>query len=92
MRYDNEDKPPSKSVQRKQNSYFHIIMTLGSAYLCMLLTNWGTNNNDIETVGKQSMYVNIVCQWVVFGLFWWTLCAPLCCGARFHNKDDEDDE
>ena len=61
-----------KMKHRKQNTYFHIIMTLAAPYFAMVFTNWGANDN-LSTLGKNGMWVNMVTQWVCFGLFWWTM-------------------
>jgi hypothetical protein len=66
-----------------RNAVFHVIMSLASCYLAMLLTNWATyDTTAVAGVGTTSMWIKFVCQWVTFGLFLWTLIAPLCCPDR----------
>jgi len=74
---------------RRSNVYFHFVMTMASCYIAMLLTSWGTGST-LETTGKTSMYVNIVCQYATAILFWWTLCAPAICPSRFGSDEEED--
>lgn len=71
------------------NVRFHFVMMMASCYLAMLLTSWGTGST-LETTGKTSMYVNIVCQYATALLFWWTLCAPAICPSRFGNVEEDD--
>ncbi|KAF4325134.1 hypothetical protein BBO99_00000576 [Phytophthora kernoviae] len=56
---------------------FHVLMVLASLYMAMVLTNWGSPNGssskDDEIV---TMWVKAISQWVVSGLFLWTLVAP----------------
>ena len=80
---------PKEIGARMSNVYFHLVMTLASCYIAMLLTSWGAGST-ISTTGKTSMYVNIVCQYATAVLFWWTLCAPMICPSRFVNDEDED--
>jgi len=68
------------------NLYFHLVMTLAACYMAMCLTSWGTGST-LETTGKTSMIVNVVCQYATALLFWWTLCAPAICPSRFANEE-----
>jgi len=74
---------------RLSNVRFHFVMTLASCYLAMLLTSWGTGST-LETTGRTSLWVNIVCQYMTALLFWWTLCAPKICPSRFGSRDEDD--
>lgn len=75
-----------KMQARKQNVYFHSIMTLAACYMAMLFTNWGTNTDTVSKSGKISLWVNLVTQWVTFVLFWQTLIAPAVCPSRFPGR------
>lgn len=76
---------------QKTNRIFHMIMTLAAMYMGMLLTGWSTNLEDdsgsINVLSKQSMWVNIVTQWICFMLFNWTLIAPLLFPDRDFGHD-----
>ena len=85
------DKPPKRSIQRKANTYFHLVLMLGSGYMAMLFTNWGTNSKSVNVVGNISLWVNMVCCWIVFLLFWWTLVMPLLCPSRFPDENDDEE-
>merc|ERR1712154_336151 len=79
----------TRDGMRLSNSYFHLVMTMASCYVAMLLTSWGTGAT-LSTTGETSMYVNIACEYVTALLFWWTLCAPKFFPERFGDGDDED--
>ena len=71
------------AITNKQYRRFYLVMAVTSMYLCMLLTNWGnresvddTGHAD-ETTSKENMWVKIVTQWAVAGLYIWSLIAPL---------------
>jgi hypothetical protein len=61
---------------------FHIIMMIGSIYMAMLLTDWGTKRDPTNTVnitgGKTGMWVKIISQWITMILYYWTLVARKC--------------
>jgi len=66
--------------------FFHAVMAMGSVYMAMLLTNWGTSEdggqNENVDVSKESMWIKIVSVWVTYVLFLWTITAPLMCSDR----------
>ena len=71
------------SVTNKQYRRFYLVMAVTSMYLCMLLTNWG-NRESVDdqghaddTTSKENLWVKVVTQWVVAGLYTWSLIAPL---------------
>lgn len=57
---------------------FHLVMLCASAYLSMLLTDWGTFTNGTGAVlaGDGSMWVKFSAQLLTILLFTWTLIAP----------------
>lgn len=65
---------------------FHMTMLFAGLYLAMLLTNWGDSSTAAETGNPElsiaSMWVRIVSQWVIYGLYAWSLMAPFCCPNR----------
>ena len=71
------------SVTNKQYRRFYLVMAVTSMYLCMLLTNWG-NRQSVddaghadETTSKENLWVKVVTQWAVAGVYIWSLVAPL---------------
>ncbi len=47
---ENDEKLPSKRVQKISNVYFHLVMTLAACYMAMLFSNWGTGT-ELKTTG-----------------------------------------
>mmetsp|Transcript_17731 Transcript_17731/g.46144 ORF Transcript_17731/g.46144 Transcript_17731/m.46144 type:complete len:395 (-) Transcript_17731:338-1522(-) len=62
-------------------SLFHLMFTLASAYLAMLLTAWDWQraaNGEFEAdKGVASLWVKIAAQWVCVLLYIWTVIAPV---------------
>lgn len=62
-------------------SFFYVCCFLGSVYMAMLLTNWGTSDGSSNAANLEmsdlSMWVKIAAQWLTFLLYTWTLVAPL---------------
>lgn len=63
----------------KSNSLFHIMFAIGTVYMSMLLTNWGTIAGQHSEV---RMWVTIASQWVAISLYTWTIIAPRCLPNR----------
>lgn len=60
---------------------FHLLMALAGSYMAMAITNWGSADGvpDAQadvTVGKESMWLKIVAQWITMILYLWSLWAP----------------
>eukprot|EP00486_Rosalina_sp_Unknown_P002128 CAMPEP_0201568588 /NCGR_PEP_ID=MMETSP0190_2-20130828/9750_1 /ASSEMBLY_ACC=CAM_ASM_000263 /TAXON_ID=37353 /ORGANISM="Rosalina sp." /LENGTH=355 /DNA_ID=CAMNT_0047989875 /DNA_START=426 /DNA_END=1493 /DNA_ORIENTATION=+ len=85
-----DEKLPSKRVQKISNVYFHFVMMLAACYMAMLFSNWGVGT-ELKTTGKPTMWVNIASQYATAFLFWWTLLAPMVCPSRFAQNNDMDD-
>lgn len=92
---DDEDPKMSKNDDEKQRtqynySLFHIIFLLATAWVATLLTqNIGTDKDHVyegfAPVGRTywASWVKIVSAWVCYGMFGWTLAAPLILPDRF---------
>ncbi|ETW05185.1 hypothetical protein H310_04180 [Aphanomyces invadans] len=52
---------------------FHAVMVVGSLYMAMVVTQWGTATGQQDGA---AMWVHIASQWVASALFVWTLVAP----------------
>ncbi|CEI65774.1 Membrane protein TMS1 [Fusarium venenatum] len=75
---------------RTQYSYtvFHIIFFLATAWVATLLTmnfDESTKDGDFATVGRTyaASWVKIVSAWVCYGMYIWTLVAPVVLPDRF---------
>ena len=70
----------------QSNSLFHVVFAIGTVYVSMLLTNWGT------IAGMRSevrMWVTIASQWTVCLVYVWTILAPKWLPDRdFHIVDN----
>lgn len=69
-------------------SFFHLIFTLASMYICMLMTNWSVvKGNDVTEMGmmvgatidqsEASVWIKAASSWFVALLFAWSLVAPI---------------
>ena len=67
---------------------YHLVMTLCSIYMAMLLTNWGDSEDADVTrrynLGRASAWVQAAANWTCSLLYLWTLMAPWC----FKGKRD----
>ncbi|KAF5025180.1 hypothetical protein F66182_2756 [Fusarium sp. NRRL 66182] len=75
---------------RTQYSYsvFHVIFFLATAWVATLLTmnfDESTKDGDFATVGRTyaASWVKIVSAWVCYGMYTWTLVAPVVLPDRF---------
>jgi len=85
----NDEEESEEERERKANVYFHVVMMLAAAYMSMLLTNWGTNKDSIDTVGTISFVVGVAASWTAFFVYWWTVLAPKLCPSRFPSDIEE---
>lgn len=71
----------------RRNFRLHVLMCLASAYMAMLLTNWGSSQQarDSESgshsqqsydQGTESLFIKFATQWLTFFTFVWALIAP----------------
>lgn len=90
---DSEDGSPSgQDDERSTTQYdycvFHIIFFLATAWVATLLTmNYddATKDGDFATVGRTywASWVKIICAWVCYAMYIWTLVAPTVLPDRF---------
>jgi uncharacterized membrane-anchored protein len=71
----------SSSIVASRSSKFHFIMAMASMYMAMVLTNWATISQAASAtptydLGKETMWIKIVSQWLTVILYTWSLCAP----------------
>ena len=68
----------------RRNLRIHMLMATASAYLAMLLTNWGSSQQASDGGGGQqaydqgteSVFIKFATQWMAFLTFVWSLIAP----------------
>jgi hypothetical protein len=67
-------------------SFFHIVYALGAVYVSMLVTNWDsikTNDSGMALgLSYEAMWAKIISSWLNFGLYMWTLVAPIILSER----------
>ena len=75
----------SASHLARRNLRLHVLMCLASAYMAMLLTNWGSSQQASDTEsdtqqsydqGTESLFIKFATQWLTFFTFVWALIAP----------------
>ena len=69
----------------RRNFRLHVLMALASAYMAMLLTNWGSSQQASDSdsdsqqaydQGTESLFIKFASQWLTFFTFVWALIAP----------------
>ena len=72
---------PRKALPELQIIVTSLLSSFSSlGYIAMLMTNWGSPSavgKDQIDVGWTSVWVKIVSQWLMGGLYTWVLVAPL---------------
>ena len=63
-------------------SMFHALFGLATLFIMMTLTNWyspGKMTVSIETISANmsAVWVKIISAWLCFGIYMWTLVAPV---------------
>jgi len=62
-------------------SLFHLMFALATLYVMMTLTNWYAPGHEltIDTISANmsAVWVKIISSWLCFGLYMWTLLAPM---------------
>lgn len=77
-----------RTMTQYNYTVFHIIFFLATAWVATLLTqNFedSTRDGDFATVGRTywASWVKIVCSWVCYAMFTWTMVAPVVLPDRF---------
>lgn len=59
-------------------SMFHLIFALASMYIAMLMTGWGSDEQEKDRIdiGWTSVWVKMCSLWVTAAMYTWTLIAP----------------
>jgi len=62
---------------QKMNRFFHLVMTMGSFYLTMLMTNWGAGSGSTEWYREPATpWINVSAEWIAMIMYIWVLLAP----------------
>ena len=80
--YDNEQEGVTYSY-----SFFHFMFFLASLYIMMTITNWGLPDDNFQYTQRSwpAVWVKIASSWACFGLYAWTLFAPILLSNREFN-------
>ncbi|KAG0245981.1 hypothetical protein BGX31_005045 [Mortierella sp. GBA43] len=73
-------------------SFFHVIFALAAMYISMVLTNWNTfeqpeGEDGLILIGQSwpAVWVKIVSSWICYGLYAFSLLAPVVFPDRFSD-------
>jgi len=60
-------------------TFFHMTMIFACLYLMMTITNWYKPNSNMNELSSSdaSFWVKMSSSWICFGLYMWTLIAPI---------------
>jgi len=62
-------------------SMFHLMFALATLYVMMTLTNWYSPREEFKldsiSANMSAVWVKMISSWLCFGLYMWTLVAPL---------------
>jgi len=62
-------------------SLFHLMFALATLYVMMTLTNWYAPGHQLSiesiSANQSAVWVKIISSWLCFGLYMWTLIAPM---------------
>ncbi|KAF8932226.1 serine incorporator/TMS membrane protein [Dissophora ornata] len=72
-------------------SFFHVVFALAAMYISMVLTNWNTfqevdnDGNNLILIGQSwpTVWVKVASSWVCYGLYAFSLLAPVLFPDRF---------
>ncbi|KAG0050111.1 hypothetical protein BGZ83_005104 [Gryganskiella cystojenkinii] len=90
---DDEDydvKDDEKNGCQYNYTFFHLVFALAAMYISMVLTNWNTyqteeGNDHLIYIGQSwpAVWVKIVSSWICYGLYGFSLLAPVLFPDRF---------
>jgi hypothetical protein len=66
---------------------FHVVFSLGSMYMGMVLTGWSSELNEDSGL-KNRFVVKIISAFVLHAVYLWTLAAPTLLSSRRFDYDD----
>jgi hypothetical protein len=85
--YDTRD--DEKNGCQYNYAFFHVIFAIAAMYISMVLTNWNTftesEGEGLILIGQSwpAVWVKIVSSWICYGLYGFSLLAPIIFPDRF---------
>ncbi|KAF9410531.1 hypothetical protein BGZ94_001622 [Podila epigama] len=86
--YDAKD--DEKNGVQYNYSFFHLVFALAAMYIAMVLTNWNTfdkaeGESNLILIGQSwaAVWVKVVSSWICYGLYGFSLLAPVIFPERF---------
>jgi hypothetical protein len=70
-------------------TFFHLVFALAAMYIAMVLTNWNTykmgDDKNWVIIGQSwpAVWVKVVSSWICYGLYGFSLLAPVIFPDRF---------
>lgn len=88
---EDDTESPAATEHARMSARFHLLLTAGSMYTCMLLSSWGSQtaaeSGSSDDLNATNMWIKIGTQWAAIALFTWTLVAPKVCPSRFGSDE-----
>lgn len=87
--YDSKD--DEKNGVQYNYTFFHLVFALAAMYIAMVLTNWNTfdkadgASDNLILIGQSwpAVWVKVVSSWICYGLYGFSLLAPVLFPERF---------
>lgn len=87
---DYDTKDDEKNGCQYNYTFFHLVFALAAMYISMVLTNWNTyqteeGSDDLIYIGQSwpAVWVKVVSSWICYGLYGFSLLAPVLFPDRF---------
>ncbi|KAF9353160.1 hypothetical protein BGX26_009071 [Mortierella sp. AD094] len=87
---DYDSKDDEKNGCQYNYTFFHVVFALAAMYIAMVLTNWNTfqkpeGEDHLILIGQSwpAVWVKVVSSWICYGLYGFSLLAPVLFPDRF---------